>query len=67
VGYLGQALFMDRQHGASVAARVLASTPMPPDTGAKLPDPLPLHQIFPRKPGERKGHTAAVGRHDNED
>lgn len=29
VEYLGQALFIDRQHGAKVAARVLADTPMP--------------------------------------
>jgi TetR/AcrR family transcriptional regulator len=29
IEYLGQAIFMDRQHGARVAARVLASTPMP--------------------------------------
>jgi TetR/AcrR family transcriptional regulator len=29
VEYLGQALFQDRQHGAAVAARVFADTPMP--------------------------------------
>ena len=29
VEYLGQAVFCDRNHGASVAGRVLASTPMP--------------------------------------
>jgi TetR/AcrR family transcriptional regulator len=29
VEYLGQTLFTDRRHGAEVAARVLASTPMP--------------------------------------
>ena len=29
VEYLGQAIFIDREHGARVAARVLASTPMP--------------------------------------
>jgi TetR/AcrR family transcriptional regulator len=30
VEYLGQAIFVDREHGARVAARVLAATPMPP-------------------------------------
>jgi TetR/AcrR family transcriptional regulator len=29
VEYLGQTIFVDREHGARVAARVLASTPMP--------------------------------------
>lgn len=29
VEFLGQAVFVDRKHGASVAARVLAATPMP--------------------------------------
>lgn len=29
VEYLGQTIFIDRQHGARVAARVLAATPMP--------------------------------------
>jgi TetR/AcrR family transcriptional regulator len=29
IEYLGQTIFIDREHGARVAARVLASTPMP--------------------------------------
>jgi TetR/AcrR family transcriptional regulator len=29
VEFLGQAIFIDRQHGAELAARVLADTPMP--------------------------------------
>jgi TetR/AcrR family transcriptional regulator len=29
IEFLGQAIFVDREHGARVAARVLASTPMP--------------------------------------
>jgi TetR/AcrR family transcriptional regulator len=29
VEYLGQALFIDRAHGARLAAKVLADTPMP--------------------------------------
>jgi TetR/AcrR family transcriptional regulator len=42
IEFLGQAFFMDRAHGARVAARVLAETPMPrriePPPG--LPSPL---------------------------
>ncbi len=33
VEYLGQTIFTDREHGARVAARVLAVTPMPPSAG----------------------------------
>jgi hypothetical protein len=29
VEFLGQAIFIDREHGAAMAARVLAETPMP--------------------------------------
>jgi TetR/AcrR family transcriptional regulator len=29
VEFLGQALFQDRKHGAALAAKVLADTPMP--------------------------------------
>ena len=29
IEYLGQTIFLDRQHGARVAARVLKATPMP--------------------------------------
>jgi TetR/AcrR family transcriptional regulator len=32
VEYLGQAIFIDREHGAQIAARVLAATPMPEPT-----------------------------------
>jgi len=34
IEYLGQALFVDRRHGAEVAARVLAESPMPADGGS---------------------------------
>lgn len=34
VRFLGQAIFVDRHHGAEVAKRVLANTPMPEVTGA---------------------------------
>jgi TetR/AcrR family transcriptional regulator len=35
VEYLGQAIFCDRRHGARVAARVLAATPMPDSSKIK--------------------------------
>jgi TetR/AcrR family transcriptional regulator len=60
VEYLGQAIFIDREHGAQLAARVLATTPMPQSIGTERPGLPPLRQFFPRKPGERKGHVAAV-------
>jgi TetR/AcrR family transcriptional regulator len=34
--FLGQAIFIDRQHGAEVAARVLADSPMPEIPGGRL-------------------------------
>jgi TetR/AcrR family transcriptional regulator len=36
VEYLGQAIFIDREHGARVAARVLAATPMPEITAIEI-------------------------------
>jgi TetR/AcrR family transcriptional regulator len=36
VEFLGQAIFQDRQHGAEVAARVIADTPMPEFKGHPL-------------------------------
>ena len=36
IEYLGQSIFVDRAHGARVAARVLAATPMPPASEIKL-------------------------------
>src|ERR1035437_6079494 len=36
VEFLGQALFQDRQHGAEIAARVFADTPMPELKGDRL-------------------------------
>ena len=35
VEFLGQAVFMDRAHGAELAARVMADTPMPEITGER--------------------------------
>ena len=43
VEYLGQAIFVDRQHGAHVAAQVLAATPMP------QPDEWPAKQVRTNK------------------
>jgi hypothetical protein len=41
IEYLGQTIFIDREHGARVAARVLAATPMPETGGIR-----PLHGKF---------------------
>jgi TetR/AcrR family transcriptional regulator len=38
IEYLGQTVFCDRRHGARVAARVLAATPMPESKGFKRID-----------------------------
>jgi TetR/AcrR family transcriptional regulator len=40
VEFLGQSIFRDREHGARVAARVLATTPMPKNGGVR-PRPTP--------------------------
>jgi TetR/AcrR family transcriptional regulator len=40
IEYLGQTIFVDREHGARMAARVLAATPMPIDGGIR-PQPTP--------------------------
>ena len=39
IEYLGQTVFTDRAHGARVAARVLAATPMPESKGIKTKKP----------------------------
>ena len=39
IEYLGLAIFIDREHGARVAARVLAATPMPKSKGIKTKKP----------------------------
>jgi TetR/AcrR family transcriptional regulator len=36
VEFLGQAIFTDRQHGAELAAKVFADTPMPPVDGDRF-------------------------------
>ncbi len=52
VEYLGQTIFRDREHGARVAARVLAAAPMP-RPALRRPAVPPL-----RKPGSRKAAAA---------
>jgi TetR/AcrR family transcriptional regulator len=53
IEYLGQAIFVDREHGARVASRVLQSTPMPAKVEAGPPSP-PFRQPIPQdSPGER--------------
>ncbi|MGA3008936.1 MAG: TetR family transcriptional regulator [Terracidiphilus sp.] len=39
IEYLGQTVFTDRAYGALVAARVIASTPMPPEAKTDLSEP----------------------------
>jgi TetR/AcrR family transcriptional regulator len=41
IEYLGQAIFINREHGVELAARVLAATPMPANTGIEQLDPSP--------------------------
>jgi TetR/AcrR family transcriptional regulator len=45
VEFLGQSIFTDREHGARVAARVLASTPMPAHGGVR---PRPTPELHPK-------------------
>jgi TetR/AcrR family transcriptional regulator len=40
IEYLGQTIFVDREHGARVAARALTATPMPANSGIR-PRPVP--------------------------
>jgi TetR/AcrR family transcriptional regulator len=47
IEYLGNTIFIDREHGAAVAARVLESTPMP--QADKGPNPFALHKFGNRK------------------
>ncbi len=53
VEYLGSTIFMDRKHGAAVAARVLAATPMPAPVEGETHG-TGAGQIGSRKLGNRK-------------
>ena len=48
IEYLGSTIFMDREHGADVAVRVLAATPMPAPVEAET------HTIGAAKFGSEK-------------
>jgi TetR/AcrR family transcriptional regulator len=45
--YLGQTIFVDRKHGADVAAKVLKATPMPKDSGTR-PHPFLHNHAAPK-------------------
>jgi TetR/AcrR family transcriptional regulator len=68
VEFLGQAIFIDREHGARVAARVLESTPMPLGagterpacTGTERPGLSPLSQFLPPQSGETEEQSAVA-------
>ena len=52
VEYLGQTIFVNRQHGAELARRVLAATPMPQASGGGGVIGRPPAKFFPEDPGE---------------
>jgi TetR/AcrR family transcriptional regulator len=53
IQYLGQAIFVDRKHGAQVAARVLAATPRP-ENGGIPPRPTPEFRAIKRHEARQK-------------
>lgn len=57
IEYLGQALFIDREHGAGVATQVLADTPMPQHVE---PPTHPFHQVRAGKSDIDAGKSSAV-------
>jgi TetR/AcrR family transcriptional regulator len=59
VEYLGQTIFTDREHGAHVAARVLAATPMP-QPGESQPTRLHTGEIKAGKIRLRESEAAAT-------
>jgi TetR/AcrR family transcriptional regulator len=62
IDYLGQTIFNDRRHGAQLAGRVLAATPMPSSAGTGPGLPPSLRQPPPREPGEEMGPGVAEPR-----
>jgi TetR/AcrR family transcriptional regulator len=54
VEYLGQTIFVDREHGARVAAGVLAAAPMPSPNRPKSPVGSPFRQTSSRKVADPK-------------
>jgi TetR/AcrR family transcriptional regulator len=68
IEYLGQAIFVDREYGAAIAKRVLASTPMPEGAAMRslvlLPDEL-LSGGQPEDAAESVGWDRTERIHDN--
>jgi hypothetical protein len=62
IEFLGQALFIDREHGARVAARVLASAPMPQANERLQPFHCPsIEGLAQSHPGRKIKNAARVG------
>jgi TetR/AcrR family transcriptional regulator len=55
IEYLGQAIFVDREYGAAVARRVLASTPMPESAAMRALVLLPDELLSGGQPEEASG------------
>jgi TetR/AcrR family transcriptional regulator len=53
IQYLGQTIFMDREHGLQLAERVLAATPMP-EGGGISPQPTPEFPLSKTKEVRRR-------------
>jgi TetR/AcrR family transcriptional regulator len=58
IEYLGKSLFVDREYGATIAARVLASTPMPELVALGSHALLPDH---PHSSGKPRGGSGRGG------
>jgi TetR/AcrR family transcriptional regulator len=65
IEYLGQSLFVDREYGAAVAARVLASAPMPQSIAIEPLVLSPDCQLSHGKSGEGTGRGGAGPQWDN--
>jgi TetR/AcrR family transcriptional regulator len=59
IEFLGLSLFVDREHGARVAARVLAAAPMPQTKERLQPFPCPSNEGLRRAHPSRKNKNAA--------
>jgi TetR/AcrR family transcriptional regulator len=59
IEYLGQSLFVDREYGAAVAARVLGSVPMPENIAIGSLAFLRKHLHSPQEPGDGTGRGGA--------
>jgi TetR/AcrR family transcriptional regulator len=59
IEYLGQSLFVDREYGAAVAARVLSSTPMPEAPSAQSTGVTSTEELFDQQLDEGTGRGGA--------